>query len=1207
MICKMKNIHIKLFSLSICSLLSIFSNAQNIYVSTTGDDSAQGSINAPFRTIQKAADIVQAGDTVWIFSGTYRETVNVPTDGTAEQAIVFKAFPGDSVTISGGKILSGWLDIGNGIWKAPMQSSLPEYRNQLFINGKSMTKARWPNIIDEDPLTPEGGICDVANSSMSQVKVIGGFPDTWTSTSLSGAAIWVMAQSKWRAWNSAVTSYNPATKTVRFNENTQSWYVLYMDPGKTSHNAYGPSIFFLSGARGLLDAEGEWWFDETNNEVLIIPPAGVDPSLSSVELEAKSRDYGFDLDNRSYIHIQDIDFYGTSISMDESNYCMLGGLYFYEFDYREGAVSNRFYIAEGVKISGQGNVIRDCEFNRCSDAGVTILGRNNMLINCYLHEVDYSGYDGGPINLGGHEHLVSHNTVEKTARKGISPDGLGHLIQYNFVKEIGLVTRDQAAIYSGGFDAGNTVIRNNWVNVSNGNPQSLAGGIYMDNWHQNVIVHHNIIWNTDNGLIINRPGNYDVWAHNTVEGNIRTSYGPWIGMESLHGAFIHNNWSTGDIDKNNFCWSKKNNLKTLKSQLNLSFSSEFPLANSNTGGVDAATFMPGINDRFVGDRPDIGALENGELNWSAGHDFNKSPNPVYEPASFYYRNYITNGGFDYSRVNISPKYSLLYMWTRTGIKESAVNYYSGYNYPAADQRNSIYANSIVLKGDADDGIKQEIINLPAGHFVFSAYVRLVDAANPGADVYLSIRMDDKEIAGTWASDVTLIGSQKWRMVKLPFRNLEAGDITVSITKLSDGEAYIDNIGLVPEYRDNPTDFSIDSNTKTIKVQNGKTKEVIPNCTIILNGQNYVTDENGSLTLTEITLDNYELVIEKEGFEPYSINAIDFHTANSFVFNLYPIKYNLTIEIVDIATKQGIYPAKMIINGSLVYYSNKDGIDFQALSGEQYSYVIEYDNYHMEEGSFVASSDSTVTIELTPKIANIIFRIEHDGNTLPGATVTFNGGDYKATTGVVGIYHPTRLTYDFAINKNAYDEITGSIYLEKDTTITVELYATIIPPSATITFNIENEGELLSGATLIFEGAEYNVDTGIISLFTPTLQTYNYSINKDGFDEISGSIYLEKDTTLTIDIIASSLAYINSLNRLIAYPNPATNILKIILPAELINSAIKILSIKGEVLLVQEIDSIYYEIDISELNKGSYVIKIGNDEMNRSIKFIKADR
>jgi hypothetical protein len=1029
----------KLILLSLISLLSVASGAQNLYVAPGGNDTSGGSYEAPYLTIQKAANMAQAGDTVWIRSGTYRESVTLSRDGTSGKTIVFSAYPGEEVVISGCDLLTGWTELGNGIWEAPMQSSMPEYRNQLFINGKAMTKARWPNSTDDDPLTPEGGVCDQPKCSMTKINVRGDFPNTWTSSSLNGASIWVMAQSKWSAWNSRVNGYNPAAGAVSVEEVTHSWFVDFMNPGNPCPYGYGESYFIVSGARALLDTTGEWWYDNLNKKVEIIPFEGFIPDLLGVEIEAKKRDYGFVLNNRSYVEIRDIHFRGTAISMNESKNCILSGLYFYEFDYREGNTP-LFYRSAGIYISGQNNMVRECEFTRCSDAGVTLEGRNNAIVNCYFHEVDYAGYDGGPINLQGQGHLVSHNTVEKTSRKAINPGGLSHLIQYNFIREVGLVNRDQAAIYSGGFDAGNTVIRYNWINVSNGNKESIASGIYMDNWHQNMIVHHNIVWNTSEGLIVNRPGNYDVWANNSTQGTIRTSYGPWLGMESMHGTYIHNNWATADIDNYNFCWSKLKNKITSNTGMNLTFDSGIPVPNSNPGGEDGGTFMPGMNDGFKGNAPDIGAVENGALSWSAGHNFNSPPHPVYEPVDFYFRNYITNGGFDYQQVSISPKFDLFYNWTKTGIKNSVVEFHDGYNYPDADQRNSIYANSLHLTGTSDDGAEQIISKLPVGNFIFSAYIRLVDPIVPASDVYLSVLNGGNEVAGAWASNVKLTGNQKWRMVKVPFRNLSEGDITVRITKQGNGDAYVDNIGLMPEYFDKPFEFTSDTSQLVIVVQNGLTKEILPGCRISFNNQDYFTNAKGTVSIANVPPDQYSLLVQKEGYLDYSINAMQIYADKRIIINLTLKPFNVLLKIEDRASHEPVYRAIVNYRDIQKLTSSAGEVNFENMTRDNFSFTVKHLDYFDQIESFNVLNDTIIVIYMTNKLARVNFYISDASGPLENAAVTV--GNFQLLTNIEGYTTFTRrqarTEYPFFIHFDGYKDVQDSLYLEQDTTVYIRV-------------------------------------------------------------------------------------------------------------------------------------------------------------------------
>jgi hypothetical protein len=66
---------------------------RTFYVSTTGNDSFDGSPAAPWHTLQRAANLVRAGDQVIVRPGHYAG-FNLTTSGTAANPILFSAQPG---------------------------------------------------------------------------------------------------------------------------------------------------------------------------------------------------------------------------------------------------------------------------------------------------------------------------------------------------------------------------------------------------------------------------------------------------------------------------------------------------------------------------------------------------------------------------------------------------------------------------------------------------------------------------------------------------------------------------------------------------------------------------------------------------------------------------------------------------------------------------------------------------------------------------------------------------------------------------------------------------------------------------------------------------------------------------------------------------------------------------------------------------------
>lgn len=79
-------------------LSAAVSNAATYHVATTGGDSGPGSSSSPWRTLQKAANTVKAGDLVLVANGTYAG-FQVTADGTSSAPIVFRA-NGDNVVIN---------------------------------------------------------------------------------------------------------------------------------------------------------------------------------------------------------------------------------------------------------------------------------------------------------------------------------------------------------------------------------------------------------------------------------------------------------------------------------------------------------------------------------------------------------------------------------------------------------------------------------------------------------------------------------------------------------------------------------------------------------------------------------------------------------------------------------------------------------------------------------------------------------------------------------------------------------------------------------------------------------------------------------------------------------------------------------------------------------------------------------------------------
>ena len=110
--------------------------AATYYVDQThpgANDANSGTQTLPWKTIQKAADTLAAGDTALVMSGTYPERITIPApkSGTAGSPITFKASPRRSVVMQGFHVTANYIRIegfdistsmggwnGGGVWIA---------------------------------------------------------------------------------------------------------------------------------------------------------------------------------------------------------------------------------------------------------------------------------------------------------------------------------------------------------------------------------------------------------------------------------------------------------------------------------------------------------------------------------------------------------------------------------------------------------------------------------------------------------------------------------------------------------------------------------------------------------------------------------------------------------------------------------------------------------------------------------------------------------------------------------------------------------------------------------------------------------------------------------------------------------------------------------------------------------------------------------
>ncbi len=135
------------------------------HVAVTGNDTAAGSKENPFRTIAKAARIAETGDTIIVHEGTYREWVRPEHSGYSDiNRITYQAAKGEKVIIKGSEQITTWEPYEGTVWKVTLSNSMfgdynpytesltgdwfvyPDdgsvHTGDVYLNGKSFYEAK---------------------------------------------------------------------------------------------------------------------------------------------------------------------------------------------------------------------------------------------------------------------------------------------------------------------------------------------------------------------------------------------------------------------------------------------------------------------------------------------------------------------------------------------------------------------------------------------------------------------------------------------------------------------------------------------------------------------------------------------------------------------------------------------------------------------------------------------------------------------------------------------------------------------------------------------------------------------------------------------------------------------------------------------------------------------------------------------------------
>lgn len=599
--------------------------ADDFYVAPSGSDSNPGTLSQPFRSIQRGATIAAAGDTCHVRAGTYRETVIPAHSGSAGARITFTPYNGESVTVSGAEVVTGWTPDKGSIYKSQgVNWDLGTGRNQIFVDGRMMPEARWPNT-GPDVSNPAWAVAENAGPRHGEPSAfIVDSHLTQPDGFWNGAT--VVHQGYWGWWSRA----EPVTNYTRGRVELQGGNATLGDPTTGT-------LYWLVGKLEALDANGEWFKDASG--LYLWTPQGDNPSGRTVE--AKKRFYAFDLSDRSHIAVKGFRLFASAIKTNpNTSHVLIDGIraqytsHYYGGGQGSGVDKAGTYFDGGdeprILLDGDNNTIQNCEIAYSAGSGVVLRGSSHKVNNCVIHDVNYGASESAAIymNTGPGLHHITYNTLYNSGRSLLVHYNVqGLKILHNHMYNAGLQTQDLGITYTHQTDGGGTEIAYNWLhdNKARNFDIGFGPGVYLDGDRSSgYLIHHNVIWNTPAGKTPS-PGifpNGNLAHHQKIYNNTIWNTGGLAVWKSAgsQDVLVYNNLSNRGFEGTDL----RNNLTTPNPGFVDAAKGNFQLLR-NSPAVNVAAVIPGITDGFVGPAPDAGAYEFGAPAWTAGASLASSP------------------------------------------------------------------------------------------------------------------------------------------------------------------------------------------------------------------------------------------------------------------------------------------------------------------------------------------------------------------------------------------------------------------------------------------------------------------------------------------------------------------------------------------------------------------------------------------------------
>ncbi len=515
---------------------------RTIHVDGAARAPGDGSAEHPFATLTAARDAIRARGTsdasqepvtVLIAPGDYRFTapfeLNEADSGTSDAPITYRAAQPLKTRFIGGISLSPsafkpLTETGTPIepdvlphirvcdLSALHPDPFPPFPNSyqgrpvppwLYVDGESMTLARWPNAdapnqgwatftqaIDNGLPKP-----DAEDPALRKIHP-GSFVFATNRHWDIGAGVWLRGYwtHDWSDQVIRIASFDAEKGIIALS----APHVFGINAG--TWGAKERRFYALNTLREL-DAPGEWFLDRKQNRLYLYPPREAPGEIVLATLNEpllrmrKTRHVTFTGIDFAYSH-------ADMIRLEQTEKVEIAGCRI------------RNTAGGGISVNGSGNIVRSCDLSIIGTTGIYLSGgdrqrlipAHNLAENNHIHHYGLFQRTYAPgVGANGCGQIVRNNLIHDAPHNAILYGGNEHRFERNEIFRVVMETGDAGAFYTGrDWTSQGNILRHNYIHHLGGGDADHVNtmGIYLDDCDCGDTLEGNVFWKAGRAIMI---------------------------------------------------------------------------------------------------------------------------------------------------------------------------------------------------------------------------------------------------------------------------------------------------------------------------------------------------------------------------------------------------------------------------------------------------------------------------------------------------------------------------------------------------------------------------------------------------------------------------------------------------------------------------------------------------------------------------------